>query len=296
MSKVLNFGSLNYDYVYRVESFLKAGETKDSLDLHTFLGGKGLNQSIALSRAGVQVYHAGFVGEDGKEILDFLNMNKVDTSYIHTVEGQSGHTMIQVDAKGENCILLYGGANQKNTKQYVDEVLDNFGNGDYLVLQNEVNCLEYIIDKAYEKEMFIILNPSPYNYKLEKCNLEKVSLLFINEIEGKQLTGEEEICNILEAIQEKYAELKIVLTLGENGVVYCEQEKQWKQPAVAVEVVDTTAAGDTFTGYFISGLIKGLSIEENLRISTKASTLAIGKNGASTSIPFRDEIQSTKSA
>lgn len=165
--KVLNYGSLNIDYVYSVDHIAQIGETILSDSLKTFCGGKGLNQSIALAKAGVAVNHAGLIGEDGDILLDICKEYGVDTTYIKKVPAQGGHTIIQVDKEGRNNIILYGGTNQMQSREYIDKVLSDFTAGDYLLLQNEINQLDYIIDKAYEKEMRIVLNPSPFDDKLD---------------------------------------------------------------------------------------------------------------------------------
>ena len=180
--KVLNYGSLNVDYVYSVDHIIVGGETQHSSKLEVFSGGKGLNQSIALAKAGVPVYHAGIVGTDGDILLDACKEAGVDTRYIRRMPVKGGHTMIQVDKNAQNCIILYGGTNQMQTKEFVDEVLADFGEGDYLILQNEINMLDYIIDQAYEKKMKIVMNPSPFDDKLSTCDLSKVYLFLLNEI------------------------------------------------------------------------------------------------------------------
>lgn len=204
--KVLNFGSLNYDYVYKVDHMILAGETMDSYGLETHFGGKGLNQSIALAKAGVPVQHAGMVGEDGQGFLDLCKRNGVDTEFVRMVSGKSGHTIIQLDKNAQNSILLYGGSNRAITKDFVDEVLANFGKGDILLLQNEVNLLPYIIDTAYERGMRIVLNPSPYNEALDACDMGKISVFLVNEIEGAQISGENEPERILDVMAEKFPE------------------------------------------------------------------------------------------
>ena len=164
--KVLNFGSLNLDYVYQVESILIPGETQASKSRQIFCGGKGLNQSIALAKAGIPVYHAGLIGEGGEPLLEVCKENGVNTEFIRQIPGPCGHTVIQVDENGQNCILLFGGSNRSMTKEFVDTVLDSFEEGDIILLQNEINELDYIIDRAYEKHMMIILNPSPFDLSL----------------------------------------------------------------------------------------------------------------------------------
>ena len=243
--KVLNFGSLNLDYVYSVDHMVAPGETLASSGMNTFCGGKGLNQSIALAKAGVDVYHAGMIGEEGDILLKACKEGGVNADYIKSIPGKSGHTIIQVDKNGQNCILLYGGANRSITKEYVDEVLAHFEKGDILLLQNEINMLDYIIDCAYEKGMMIILNPSPYDDALDACDFGKIAMFLLNEIEGGQVTGETQTDRILERLREIYPEAKVVLTLGGEGSVYQYKEEQYRQGIYKVKAVDTTAAGDT---------------------------------------------------
>lgn len=289
--KVLNFGSLNLDYVYSVDHMVTGGETLASEGMNIFCGGKGLNQSLALAKAGVPVFHAGMIGEEGKMLLETCKGNGVDITYIRKIPGKSGHAIIQVDKNGQNGILLAGGANHCITAEFADDVLNDFGAGDILLLQNEINLLDYIIDKAYEKKMMIIMNPSPYNNALKTCDLNKISLFLMNEIEGWQLTGEKDTGKILAELRQVYPETKIVLTLGQEGSIYKDKQIQCKQEIFKVKAVDTTAAGDTFTGYFIASVIEKMPISEGLRLAAKASAIAVSRHGASDSIPVRREVR-----
>ena len=288
--KVLNFGSLNLDYVYQVESILIPGETQASKSRQIFCGGKGLNQSIALAKAGIPVYHAGLIGEGGEPLLEVCKENGVNTEFIRQIPGPCGHTVIQVDENGQNCILLFGGSNRSMTKEFVDTVLDSFEEGDIILLQNEINELGYIIDRAYEKHMMIILNPSPFDNALENCDLSKISLFLMNEIEGFQITGEKEPDKILAKVKALYPKAKVVLTLGGDGSVYQDETGIYRQGIFKVKAVDTTAAGDTFTGYFISSIIDGLPVQEGLELAAKASAIAVSRPGATASIPLRSEV------
>ena len=288
--KVLNFGSMNLDYVYQVDHILIPGETLASSDRKTFCGGKGLNQSIALAKAGILVYHAGMIGDEGDILLETCRENGVNTEFIRKIPGPGGHTVIQVDKNGQNSILLFGGSNRSMTKEFVDSVLAAFEGGDIILLQNEINELDYIIDKAYEKGMMIILNPSPYDSALDACDLSKVSLFLVNEIEGYQITGEKEPEKILARIKELYPKSKIVLTLGGEGSVYQDESGIYRQGIYKVKAVDTTAAGDTFTGYFISSIIDGMPVQEGLSLAAKASAIAVSRPGATASIPLREEV------
>lgn len=292
--KLVNFGSLNYDYVYFVDHIVLPGETISSTDLSFFCGGKGLNQSIALSLAGAKVYHAGLIGEDGEQLLATCRKHEVDTRYIRKSSVRCGNAIIQLSKSGQNSIVLFGGANRQNTKEIVDEVLADFEEGDYILLQNELNLLDYIIEKAYSKKMHIVLNPSPYNESLESCDLGKVSIFLLNEVEGMQITGESDPGKILSAMKLKFPEARIVLTLGKQGVIYSDQKQTVSHGIYDVKVIDTTAAGDTFTGYFLASFIAGKTIEESLRLASIASSLAVSKKGAVDSIPSIDEVLSSK--
>lgn len=288
--KVLNIGSMNLDYVYNVDHIVQPGETESSMDMNVFLGGKGINQSMALAKAGVAVYHGGMIGEDGQPFLDACAEYGVNAEYIKMVEGKTGHAIIQVDKNAQNCILLYGGANQKLTERYVDEVLANFESGDILLLQNEVNQLPYIVEQAYAKGMQVALNPSPFNEKLKEVDLKKISIFLLNEVEGGQITGMTDPDDVLAKMREMFPHAKIVLTLGKDGARYAEGDVTYDQPIFKVQAVDTTAAGDTFTGYFLAGLMEGMDIPDILKMSAKASSIAVTRNGAVQSIPMKEEV------
>ena len=288
--RVLNIGSLNLDYVYNLDHIVQPGETEASYELNVHLGGKGMNQSVALAKAGVDVYHGGMIGEDGQPFLDACKEFGVHAEYIRQIDTKSGHAIIQIDKNAQNSILLYGGANQQLTSKYIDTVLADFGTEDILLLQNEVNMLPYIVNRAYEKGMTIALNPSPFNEKLHAVDMGKISIFLLNEVEGFQITGLKNPDDIIAKLLEMYPQSKIVLTLGQDGAVYADQEQKHFQPVFKVNAVDTTAAGDTFTGYFLAGLCEGLPIPEVLKMSAKASSIAVSRAGAVPSIPFREEV------
>ncbi len=289
--KVLNFGSLNVDQVYSVDHILRGGETLSSEKLELFPGGKGLNQSIALARAGVPVFHAGTWGEGGEMLLELCRENGVDTRFLRKAEGKNGHTVIQVDRGGQNGILLFGGSNQRQTREHIDEVLGFFEAGDMILLQNEINLLDYIIRRAAEKEMIIVLNPSPYNGKLKACDLKAVTYFLVNEVEAEQMTGESSKEAMPEKLLEAYPKSRFVLTLGSEGSVYKDAQGEYRQGIFPVKAVDTTGAGDTYTGYFIASVLQGKEIPEALRIAAAASAIAVTRPGASSSIPRMEEVE-----
>ena len=288
--KVLNLGSMNIDYVYSVDHIILPGETESTGGMSVFLGGKGINQSMALAKAGVDIYHAGMIGEDGQMFLDACKEYGVNSDYIKKIEGKTGHTIIQVDKNAQISILLFGGANRELTKEFVDEVLSNFEEGDILLLQNEVNLIPYIVDSAYAKGMQIALNPSPFNEALSEVDMTKIGIFLLNEVEGAQITGVTDPEEVLAKMREMFPHAKIVLTLGKDGAKYAEGDQTYHQPIFKVQAVDTTAAGDTFTGYFLAGLIEGMEIPEILKMSAKASSIAVTRNGAVPSIPYRQEV------
>ena len=293
--KVLNLGSMNLDLVYTVDHIVRPGETESSSAMNTFLGGKGMNQSVALAKAGVEVWQGGMIGEDGQPFLDACEEFGVKADLIRKVEGKSGHAIIQIDQNAQNCILLFGGANQMLTEAYVDETLSHFARGDILLLQNEVNLLPYIVEKAYARGLFIALNPSPYNEKLDAVDMSKISLFLFNEVEGAQVTGVTEPQAIIEKMRELFPHAKIVLTLGKDGAIYADEDQQHFQPIFPVKAVDTTAAGDTFTGFFLAGYAEGMPIPDALKIAAKASSIAVSRSGAVPSIPWRKEVMETLS-
>jgi len=290
--KVINFGSLNIDYVYNVDTFILPGETKLAEGMNVFLGGKGLNQSVALANAGLDVYHAGFVGvEDGDYLIDGLKNSDVNVELVRKIESKSGHTIIQVDYNGQNCILLFGGANQLLTSEYVDEVLDLFDKDDIVLLQNETNVTEYVIGQAEKKGMRIAFNAAPISENMGDYPIDKVTWLLANEIEGAAITGKSDYEGIADALKAKYPNSNIVLTLGKQGVIYKSKEVDCQRNAYIVKAKNTTGAGDTFTGYFIKGVADGLDIEDTLKLATVASALCVMKDGAAESIPNYKEVE-----
>lgn len=289
--KILNYGSLNIDYTYEVNHIVTPGETLSSNHLEIHAGGKGLNQSVAMARAGAkEVFHAGFIGEDGSWLIDLCKENGIRTEFIQKLPVRTGNAVIQVAQNGENCILLFPGANHGNQKEKVERILENFDAGDFLVLQNELNELEYLIEAGSKKGMFIILNPSPFQEEIKHYGLEKVGMLLINEVEGMQLTGKQEPEEILTVIEEKYPDVQTVLTLGAKGALYSGRGQRRFQASFPVETVDTTAAGDTFAGFLITALAAKENISNALAFAARAAACAVTKKGATESIPYRKQI------
>ncbi len=288
--KILNFGSLNIDYTYQVDRFVQPGETKSILGLTKGAGGKGLNQSVALAMAGAAVYHAGLLGQGAAFLRTALSDCGVDCGYLAESKAQNGHAIIQVDAKGQNCILLYPGTNRMLTEAYADRVLDRFEAGDILLLQNETNLVPYLIEAGAKRGLLVAFNAAPMDEAVRDYPLEKLSWLLINETEGKALTGKTEPEEIAAEIAQRYPDLALVLTLGSDGVIYRKGELSLYVPARRVDPVDTTGAGDTFNGYFLSAIADGADAAYALTLATTAAALAIQKKGAAGAVPALEEV------
>lgn len=292
--KIYNLGSLNIDYVYSVEHFVCAGETLASQNMEIFPGGKGLNQSVATAKAGIPVIHGGIIGKDGEFLTEILKNSGADVSRIKITDNTTGHAIIQVDKSGQNCILLFGGTNRLIDKDYAKEFLHDAENGDILILQNEISGLEYIFEIAYNKGVQIVFNPSPLTDSIKKLPLNYVKWWFCNEIEGEELFGSNIPKKIAENFIKKYPESNLILTLGKNGCLFKNKDLCFTVPIYEAKVVDTTAAGDTFTGYFIASVAMGINIREALEIATKASSITVSRMGASSSIPTMEEVKKLK--
>lgn len=289
--KVLVFGSANIDRTYAVEHFVKAGETlsADKMDLHC--GGKGFNQAIAFARAGSDVYFAGAVGEDGGMLYDALNESGVNVDHLKRVPGPSGHAVIQVTPDGQNSIIILAGSNGAITHEDVDQVLNAFSADDLVVLQNEISSVDYIIDQAKERGMIVALNPSPFNEKIKCYDLSKVDYLLVNEVEGALLTDCDDPKKMVGAIHAMYPNANVVLTLGCAGSVFVSASGTVLSSGIyQTEAVDTTAAGDTYTGFFLSEAVKSGDIKVALKTAAIASGISVSRPGASQSIPSIQEV------
>ena len=191
--RILNFGSLNIDHVYRVDNFVQPGETKHSKAYMINSGGKGLNQSIAAAKAGSQVFHAGIAGRDGVFLVEKLQASGVNTSLMQASAEVSGHAIIQVADSGQNCILLYGGTNQMLTEDYIDQTLAAFGSEGLVLLQNETNLVGEIIEKAARKGLKVALNAAPYSNQVNTYPIHLLDWLIVNEVEGAGIVGGEDV-------------------------------------------------------------------------------------------------------
>lgn len=289
--RILVFGSLNIDKVYALSDFVRPGETVAARKMDEFCGGKGFNQAIALRRAGNEVHFAGAVGADGQMLLNTLDKNGICRDLVQVKDGATGHAIIQVDDKGGNCIIILAGTNGKITPEDAKNALSGFGEGDLLVVQNEISSMPDILRLAKGQGMTVAFNPSPFNEKVALCDIAMVDYLLINETEGQAMTGCGEKDAILDALKQKYPAMNVVLTLGGDGSVY--QAAGGERTPCGIyrtKAVDTTAAGDTFTGYFLGEILSGAAPANALKLAAVAAGISVSRAGAEPSIPTREEV------
>ncbi len=283
--KILNFGSINKDLVYNVENFVKPGETISSKNYGLYLGGKGLNQSVAISKSGSEVYHAGCINKSDKNIISDLKKWGVNTDYINKINEATGHAIIQINNHGENSIIIHGGANNCIKSDQIDKILSDFNQGDYILLQNEINNINEIIEKAHKKGLIIFFNPAPYSSDVNNYSIEKVNTLIYNETEGQNLSGEKDDFKIVNALSKKYPNTRQILTLGERGSIYYFDKNTITVKAETAKTVDTTAAGDTYIGYYLSCVSKNMSVENSMKLASRAASITTTVLGGANSIP-----------
>lgn len=292
--KVLNFGSINIDHVYKVSDFVRPGETLNCHDYQCFAGGKGLNQSIALAHAGGEVFHAGKIGKDDDWLRDRLHQHGVEVSFIELTKGPTGHAMIQVNASGENAIVIWGGANQRVVEKDVRRTVKYFSRGDYLLVQNEVSSVADIVRISKAQGLKIAFNPAPMTPQVLNYPLDLVDIFIINEIEAYELTKESDPEKISRVLGEQFPQAAAVLTLGERGAWYLDSDKTYYQPAEAVKPIDTTAAGDTFIGYFLAEFIETGDVKKALGKGCRAAAICVTRSGAADSIPRKEEVYDSR--
>lgn len=290
MPRVLNFGSLNIDHVYRVPHFVRPKETLSSLAYQRFAGGKGFNQSMALARAGAAVSHAGCIGSDGLWLRDRLAAAGAEVTHLQVVDTPTGHAIINVTPDAQNSIVLYGGANQQVTPEQAARTLAAFAPGDVLLLQNEISAMPEIMRQAQARGLQVVFNPAPMDARVPAYPLDAVTCLLLNEVEGAQLAGAEAPDAILAALRRRFPTMTVILTLGPDGVLASDGGAPVHVAAPRVKAVDTTAAGDTFTGFYLAERLRGAPFAEALRTACRAAAICVTRPGAADSIPTRDEV------
>lgn len=289
-----NLGSINLDHFYRVPHLVAPGETIASRDYRVGLGGKGANQSLAMARAGGKVCHWGRLNHQDAWARDALAGAGVDVSGVALVDTPSGHAIIQVDDHGENAIILFPGANHGVEPDELAGRFASAGDDDWLLLQNECNALADAITQAADRGLAIAFNPAPMSDAVLSLPLERCRLLFVNRTEAAQLTGQDTSASaeaLLDALATRLPDCETVLTLGGEGAWYQHAGQRLHQPALPVVPVDTTAAGDTFIGYYMAALQAGLPVADCLKRGATAAALGVQRQGAAESIPECEEVE-----
>lgn len=282
---ILNLGSINIDHVYQLPHLPVPGETLASSALTTGLGGKGANQSIAAAKAGADIWHLGAVGPDGGWCTDRLSREGVRTEFVATLDVPTGHAIINVDAAGENAIVLFEGANRALSKSMIDAALERFTKGDWLLFQNETNLTSYAAQQAQSLGMSVAYAAAPFDADAVRAVLDHVDFLAVNAVEAAQLS------EALGVSVEALPLAKLLVTRGAEGADYRADGKVQAVPALRVDPVDTTGAGDTFLGYFLAGLDRGGTSMDALRLASAASALQVTRPGAADAIPALSEVE-----
>lgn len=292
--RIYNYGSINIDHVYRVPHLVRPGETLSSTSLHRVLGGKGANQSLALARAGGRVAHWGRLNEGDRWALAPLRRAGVDVADIELTDDASGHALIQVDDAAENAIILYPGANHGFDDGRLGSLVHSAAPDSWILLQNECNDVGKMLRLATDNGLSVAFNPAPLSAEIADLPLELCQVLFLNRGEAAALAGQEESVDpgrLLEALATRFPGVEIVLTLGGQGACHQHRGQRITLAAHVVEAIDTTAAGDTFIGYFMAARQRGDDVEQALRLATTASALCVQTAGAEPSIPEASAVE-----
>ncbi len=296
MKKVLVIGSINEDMSFRLSHLPQGGETIAADSLKVSHGGKGANQAVALARMGAEVAMIGCVGSDdvGSHIQRDLNDEGIDTQGILKSDKNTGIAIINVDDLGENSIVYYPGANYELTVEDLEAQKEFIATFDYCLFQFELplEVIYYAIDLCHELGVKTVLNPAPYNHLFNKDYLSKLDYFIPNEIEfadAMNLEGEFDVFSQSKHFYDQY-QCKLIITLGSRGSLLTHGDTQELVDIVPTDVVDTTAAGDTYIGAFMSAIARGLNEIEAMKLATKASSKCVSKAGAQDSIPYLNDI------
>ncbi|MEM8593006.1 MAG: ribokinase [Pseudomonadota bacterium] len=278
-------GSINADFFYDVPHIPAPGETLASTDYRIGLGGKGVNQSVAAAKAGSDVVHIGAVGADGAWAVARMKALAVGIDHIATVDTPTGHAIINVAADGENAIVLYPGANLRQTDAAISAALKDAQKGDLLLLQNETSLQVEAAKIAREAGLKVVYSAAPFSTDAVQAVLPHADILAVNEVEAEQLEA---------ALQMQVSELPVegvLVTLGDKGADFVTVDGRVHADAFPVMPVDTTGAGDTYLGYFAAGLDHGMALGEAMELAAKAAALKVTRPGTADAIPSREEVE-----
>lgn len=282
---IWNLGSINIDNFYEVPHLPAAGETLAATSYGFGLGGKGANMSVAAARAAARVSHIGAIGADGRWTRDRLMEYGVDTPHIAQIEVPTGHANIVVERGGENSIVLFQGANVQLSEAIIGKALSEASHKDFLLMQNETNGQEYAASTARSLGLRVAYAAAPFDASAIERLLGRIDLLVLNEVEAAQLetaTGK---------TPDALGVADVIVTLGAKGCKWVSNAREKSFDAYPAEVVDTTGAGDTFTGYLVAGLDRGMNMDAAIDLALKAAALMVARCGTADVIPDLKEIQ-----
>ncbi|WP_164661486.1 ribokinase [Tropicibacter sp. Alg240-R139] len=284
---IWNLGSINADMVYAVPHLPGPGETLAATDLSQFLGGKGANMSVAAARAGAHVCHIGAVGADGRWAVDRLTEYGVDTRQIVEVSSPTGHAIIAVEASGENQILLFAGANHAISQSRLGQALSQAEAGDILVLQNETNAQVDAAKMGRALGLKVCYAAAPFDADAVQAVLPYLDFLILNEVEAAQLQEASGMA------PQDLPVAQVIVTLGAVGARYFDTNTGETRdfPAFQVKAVDTTGAGDTFTGYVLAGMDRGLPMPQAIGQAMRAAAIMVTRHGTADVIPDLKDVQ-----
>lgn len=280
---VWNLGSINADHVYALPHVPVAGETLAATSLTYGLGGKGANMSVALARAGADARHLGAVGADGAWMVERLASYGVGTEGVAVVDGPSGHAVIAVGADAENLIIVFPGANRAVPLEAVEAALRGAAPGDTFLTQNETNGQVEAARAARARGLRVAYAAAPFDAEAARAMLPHADILFLNEVEAAQLRDA--------TVGADAGVRDVVVTLGARGCLWRHDGREERFDALRVTPVDTTGAGDTFTGFVLAGLDAGLPMEEAIALGSRAAALKVTRAGAADAIPTRAEAE-----
>lgn len=289
---IYNLGSINIDIVYRLPHLPAPGETLAAVDFSQGLGGKGANMSVAAARGAARVRHIGAVGTDGRWAMQRMLEYGVDTTHIVELDTATGHAIINVDDAAENAIVLWPGANAQIEKSQIGRALSEANTGDFLVMQNETSGQADAAQMAHDLGLRVAYAAAPFDSAAVQAVLPFVDLLFLNEVEAAQLEQATGLAlNMLDVTD-------VIVTLGAKGCRWYQNSAKLEADfdAIKVDPVDTTGAGDTFTGYVIAGLDRGMPMAQAINLATQAAALMVTRHGTSDVIPDLKEIQGARLA
>jgi ribokinase len=282
---IWNLGSINADVVYQVPHIPAPGETLAATSRAVFLGGKGTNMSVAAARAAAQVHHIGAVGEDGRWAIQRLLEYGVDTRNIAVLDTEMAQAIIMVDPKGENAIVLHPGANAEIPQATLQAAMAEASTGDWLVIQNETNLQRTAAAMGKKLGLRVAYAAAPFDAERVQAVLPYLDFLILNAVEAAQLQ---------QATGQGPADLPVrdvIVTLGADGADWYGTDGKQHFPALKVDPVDTTGAGDTFTGYVLAGLDRGMPMTQAIGQATKAGALMVMRHGTADVIPDLSEVQ-----